>query len=322
MKRLFFCSAVLFVSGMVSGCGGGDSVASTGTPPTVATVPAPTGAVVNATLDGPLKSETFNALSTRYTGVSTSSGVQNTVVSGPSTNATVSYDAATNSYHLSSPGTSASGQSPDAVIADVVQPDFTEASSSPCTSGTCSAAAISRRGDDGVRSSGFVYTYVAYGRWFSSAPTGSGTAETMNAAVFGATTPANAIPTSGTASYTLDVNGQELTGPLGTSGGHNIVPSYSGNGTAAFDFGAGTFSMNGSMNSIPNYPDSVTFSASGKLSSGANGYAGTFSFNDAGAFKGSVGGWFFGPQAQEMGAVFSASASDGRVAVGTIVGHK
>jgi hypothetical protein len=270
-----------------------------------------------------LKSETFNTLSARSTGTVTASGIKDAQASGPNTEATITYDAVSNTYLLSSPHASASGQTPDAVTADIVLPDMTQASSTPCASATCAGSAyISRLGASGSSSIGFTYTYVSYANWHSEAAVGADTARTMNVAVFGATTPANAIPTFGTATYALDVNGDQMTGPLGTSGGRQLLTSFSGNGTATFDFGSGSYLMAGTVNSVPNYPNSVSFSSSGKLSSGANGYSGTFSFNDAAAFNGTLGGWFFGPAAQELGAVFSAKASDGRVAVGTIMGHK
>jgi hypothetical protein len=42
---------------------------------------------------------------------------------------------------------------------------------------------------------------------------------------------------------------------------------------------------------------------------------------DGSSFKGSLNGWFFGPKAQELGAVFAARQADGRLVAGTILGH-
>lgn len=79
--------------------------------------------------------------------------------------------------------------------------------------------------------------------------------------------------------------------------------------------------MSGSLFAAPMNPTTASFSSSGSLSASTNGFSGTFKMNDGGAFTGTLGGWFFGPKAEELGAVFSAKASDGRVAVGAITGH-
>ncbi len=314
--------AALGLAALVTGCGGGGEVASTPTPPppaTVADAPPPPTTPVNASFAAPLKSETFNNLSARMTGTETASGPKNATAKLEGTASKITFDAATNTYQFTSVGPAPNGTSPEQMNLVTTDTDFCY--TTPCIVSGNAVGSILRRGVQGSNSLGFLYTYVSFANWHNEVASGSDTMRTMNVAVFGATTPASAIPKTGTASYQLDINGYQITGPLGTTGSHAILPTYVGTGSANFDFGGGTYSMTGSVPGVVNYGASETFTSSGKLTSGANGFAGTFGFNDSAAFGGTLNGWFFGPAAQELGAVFAGSAPDGRTTVGTIVGH-
>lgn len=313
----------LALSVMVAGCGGGGGVESTPPPPpaeTVAAAPPPPTTPINVSFDAPLKSETFNNLSARMTGTETASGAKNATAALEGTAAKITFDAATNTYQFTSVGGTPNGATPEQLNLVTTGTDYCY--TTPCNDSGSAVGAISRRGSQGANSLGFLYTYVSFANWHNELASGSGTARTMNVAVFGATTASNAIPTTGTASYQLDISGYQITGPLGTTGSHSIGSSYVGTGTANFDFGRGTYTMAGEVPGVVNYGAGEAFSSSGKLTSGANGYSGTFGFNDSSAFTGKLNGWFFGPAAQELGAVFAGSAPDGRTTVGTIVGHK
>jgi hypothetical protein len=309
---------------LVSGCGGdGTGIAVTPTPPaaqTVANAPAPPATPVNASFAAPLKSETFNNLSARMTGTETPTGAKNATAMLEGTGSKITFDATTNTYQFTSVGSTPNGTTPEQMNLVTTGTDYCY--TTPCTVSGSANGSISRRGVQGANSLGFQYTYVSFANWHNEVASGSDTARTMNVAVFGATTAANAIPTTGTASYQLDITGYQITGPLGTSGSHAIGSTYVGTGTANFDFAGGAYTMTGTVPGVVNYGASEAFSSSGKLTSGANGYAGTFNFNDSGAFTGTLNGWFFGPAAQEVGAVFAGGAPDGRATVGTIVGHK
>ncbi|MDE2597904.1 MAG: hypothetical protein KGL44_13600 [Sphingomonadales bacterium] len=313
--RLAPRAAILALTALLAACGG--SVASTPAP-TITPAPPPPATPVNASLTAPLKSETFNALTARATGTETPTSIRNATASLQGTASTISYDAATNTYVFSNPAASASGAGPDRVAIVAAGPDCY---ATACTVSGTAIGSFMRRGGDVTNANGFLYTYVAYANWHSEAAAGSDHNMTMNMAVFGATTPASGVPVSGTASYKLDLRGNQMTGPLGTSAGRAILPSFGGNGTASVDFAAATYTMTGDMGGVLSQA-ATTFSSSGKLSAGANGFAGNFSFADSGAFTGALQGWFFGPAAQELGAVFAATAPDGRSAVGTIVGHQ
>lgn len=308
----------------LAGCGGGGSggLSSTPTPPpTSFKVPAPLKAPVNARLDqGNLESETFNTLSVHAAGTVSGSKVTNSSITDPSTDATVSYDASSDTYNFSSPKTSADGRTPDDATLSVV--DGNDCYTTACVQVADSPAYINRRGVGGSNSSGFEYSYVTWGRWETQNGVTANSSQTMNYAVFGATTPAQAIPASGSARFSLDVSGEQITPISGTSGGHSITQTFTGTGTGTFDFGAGSYTMSGSFNSVPDYPSNVTFSSQGSIASGKNGFSGRMSYNDNGPFSGNLGGWFFGPNAEELGAVFSAAGPNGRVAIGAITGHR
>lgn len=304
----------------LAACGGaGGGLVSTPTPPASYTVPAPSQTPTNTAFVDPMKSENFNNLSVHSVGTMTTNNVKGTSITLPGSDATISYDAASNTYTLSMPQASADGTSPDATKVMTTSSDYCYVT--PCIHVSGPAfGAFSRRGASATNSLGFLYTYVSFAYWSSITTSGDDKVITSNYAVFGSPTAAAGVPRSGTGNYSLDIHGFETTGPLGNSGGHAITGTLSGTGTAAVDFGAGTYAMNGSINA-PVAQTTGSFSSSGSLSASANGFSGSFNMNDGGAFTGTLGGWFFGPKADELGAVFSAKASDGRVAVGAITGH-
>ena len=320
----------------LSGCGGSGGIASTPTPVATPTEPtilaAPQTPSANTTLGGPLKSQTFATLAVRTTVTQSASALINASASDPVTTASISYDANSNTYIVSSQGMAAGGTLPDRATLTPNDTAITSAGGGTCIGTSCSSdrviASLSREGTNRPSTQPyFIYSYVGYANWWSVGDSGANKVYTYNEAVFGIPTPVSAVPTSGTASFTLDLAGYEGTTPLlGSSGSHALGPNFAGGGNATIDFGAGTYTMSGSMGAVTapskGGDATTTFASTGKLLSGANGFGGTFTFNDAGAFNGKLNGWLFGPAAQEIGAVFSASAPDGRVAVGTIVGHK
>ncbi|WP_404712926.1 hypothetical protein [Sphingomonas sp. MMS24-J13] len=319
---------------LLSGCGGGGGVASTPTPivtPSDPGIAAPQTASANTTLGGPLASQAFATLAVRATVTQSASALSSANAINPGTGASISYDAASNTYTVSSPGTAASGNAPDRATLIPNDTAITSAAN-VCIGTSCQSdrviAFLSREGTNRPATQPyFIYSYVGYANWWSVANSGANKVYAYNEAIFGIPTPVNAVPTSGTATFTLDLQGYEGTTPsLGSSGSHALGPTFAGGGTATLDFGAGSYTMTGSMGAVTapsrGGSEETTFASSGKLLSGANGFGGTFTFNDAGTFNGKLNGWLFGPAAQEIGAVFSASAADGRVAVGTIVGHK
>jgi hypothetical protein len=331
LARLGASAIALPLLMMIVGCGdgGGGGIASTPPPPATSTiVAAPQNASANTSLGGPLQSQSFATLAVRASTTQSSTSLVSATSSMPGGAAAISYDAASNTYTLSSPSSSASGATPDTLKLKPNDAALTSAAPVPCSSGCGGAGYLSREGTNRPSTQPyFIYSYVGYANWWSQTSSGANSVYVQNEAVFGIPTPAAAIPTTGTASYTLDVVGFEGTTPqLGSSGSHANNPTFAGGGAATLDFGSASYSMNGTTGAPTDSSKGGTgiasFSSSGKLLSGANGFGGAFTFNDAGNFDGKLNGWLFGPNAQELGAVFSASSTDGRVVVGTIVGHK
>lgn len=144
----------------------------------------------------PMQSENFNNLSVHSVGTMTTNNVKATSITLPGNDATISYDAASNTYTLSMPQTSADGTPPDLIKIMTTSSDYCYVT--PCVRVSGPAfGALSRRGVSASNSLGFVYTYVSYAYWSSTAASGGDTVITSNYAVFGAPTAAAGVPRSG-----------------------------------------------------------------------------------------------------------------------------
>lgn len=143
------------------------------------------------------------------------------------------------------------------------------------------------------------WNYQSFGGWNNGGHVGAGDVELKS---FGAATPASAVPTSGSASFS------------GKLGGFYVSPA--GEGSVA----AGNLSVNANFASR-----SLSFASSGTTltrdfstataapqlnlngtltySPGANAFSGTLT-NAGGTMSGNTNGQFYGPAAQELGGVF------------------
>jgi hypothetical protein len=68
--------------------------------------------------------------------------------------------------------------------------------------------------------------------------------------------------------------------------------------------------------------DNGNWTGNATLSSSANAFAGTFAMDGTTDYSGSLTGRFFGPAAEEVGAVIQASAASGPIAIGSLVGAR
>lgn len=299
MKFLTGSARVMGIGAMLAlgGCGGsgGGSVASvSGTPAASgSSVPTP----VPVTPAGLSPSTAFSP--------SMQSG---TFVSIPSVAGTyISYDAASNTYTLSD----ANSRPLPSGKADPTEARLDQSISGTANFGTVSYL-LSHTG-----SGPFVYTYTAVASIHSVITSGttSQTSVSDDLAVFGMPTPASAVPRTGNATYALDVLG-----------------AFAGTGTGTVNFGSGTYNFSGNLaqGSV-----SGTFASNGALVAAGNGFSGKVSVSlnqGAATYNGSLGGMFFGPGAQELGATFVANPTTsngtlgsiiaGNPVVGAILGHK
>lgn len=152
-------------------------------------------------------------------------------------------------------------------------------------------------------------SWTTYGDWGTSE--GSGKPTRFGSFVTGYRTPLAAVPKTGTASFTGSVAGQVFVPQAGSDNG---IGRYFLSGDAALqaNFGSGTIA--GSLTNMRaggNTWNSV--SLQGTISSASNAFSGTSAASNApggvlglsGAATGTFAGHFFGPSAQELGAVWT-----------------
>lgn len=180
-------------------------------------------------------------------------------------------------------------------------------------------------------------SWTAYGAWNVSNPTG--TVQTASYYVTGSETPDGNLPTSGTATFDGFVIGN-VTLP---DGGNIKTASLQGDANMTVDFAAGTIT-GGAPNItaiplgtiVPGSPptpgpqqawNGLTFS--GTMTSGINGFSGTTgvssapgnSYSLANTADGYFAGLFYGPNANELGAVWNLADGVG-AASGVLVGKQ
>jgi hypothetical protein len=299
----------------LSGCGGGGtSIASTPPPPltpltpTAASISAPARAIApNAGLF-PLASTGGPTIQTHPSTVfpllqSVVSIAPGTVAAGTSTmnaGATITYSAPSNSYQLDV-GNPALG------VSHVVL--------SPSSSGSATVL----QADLGGGAAAFLdianpatsnLSWTSYGFWDVHASA----SYTNTAFVTGYATPAAAVPMSGTATYRGSVNGEAFHPDAAGIDGTDFY-QLSGDASLQANFGSGTIAGNltnmitrsfegetSPWNSV-----SLLGSISGGQFSGTSGVtsAPANSGSLSGAATGTFAGMFFGPNAQELGAVWT-----------------
>ena len=170
---------------------------------------------------------------------------------------------------------------------------------------------ISKPGTSGA----LTYKYVGSGYWQRVTTSGDHADFTFDAFSYGVKTPDAAIPRVGTALYSID-----LVGALG----FGIPVALSGSGTMQLDFGSGVLIASGTIKQISIENGSTiggpsAFLGTGRVSTSTNLFNGSFSYEVG---TGTMQGRFYGPAADEVGAVFATTYPDGRAAVGTITGRK
>jgi hypothetical protein len=173
-------------------------------------------------------------------------------------------------------------------------------------------------------------SYVVWGGW-DLRPNSNGPIQSNSEFVFGYETPASAMPATGTASYSGLATGSVFKQGNGTI----IETQVTGTGNLSANFSSGQ--VTGALVSMQQN-DGFGFSPSHNLqwndvalnaniAPGSNRFSGTTAatsapgtgFSLAGSATGHIDGAFYGPAAQNVGAVWSLS--DGAIsAIGTLVG--
>jgi len=159
-------------------------------------------------------------------------------------------------------------------------------------------------------------TYTSYGALQRLVDGGSQISVTQELFVFGLPTPAADMPRTGSARYTSIVDG------FWASDGD--LRALTGTGSLSADFSAGTTSLDLSLGGASVLGGGSrtlgSFTGSGTISAANSSFSGTLT--GASAYSGPYAGRFFGPGAAEAGAAFNLSNGAGGVVTGVIVGKK
>jgi len=279
-----------FVCLMLQGCGGdgGGSVASTPTPP-ASTSPPPAGA--NSSLLGTLKSETFvnDAVQGALNVVSTTDAT----VTASAATAKFVYDASSQTYTMTVAGKSQSF-GPSSISTTLSDNEITTyVVKSGQTTDTLTLTKAGTSGHD-------TYQYVGAAFWqnttVTSTTSGSGN---FYAVAYGEPTPTAAVPTTGTASYGIDLIGAENPAQPSQS-----VQGITGTGSVNINFSTGALALSG-------IAGGGTFSGGGTLASSGS-FTGAFAVSSPIiASQGEMTGRLYGPSAQEIGGTFYTTAIAG-----------
>ena len=219
------------------------------------------------------------------------------------TTGTIRYDAQAKSYTLTISGRSLSFLASDIDLA---------ASSATLTvykrvdGATTDTLTLTKAGNSGR----FTYKYVGGAFWQRTTQGADSVVGSFDAFAYGVKTPDSAVPRSGRAEYSVDLIGTETNG--------QTVLGVTGQGTMQVDFGSGSILTAGT---VTGGLTGGSFSSEAKLSSTGNSFTGTFRYYDFGDYQGTLNGAFYGPQAQEVGAAYSAKAGQDAVAVGVLIGR-
>ena len=152
------------------------------------------------------------------------------------------------------------------------------------------------------------WNYQTFGIWETGRGTGSGTAGAVSV---GSATLGSSIPTSGTATYSghfggaaSDVNGVDKI----TSGSVSVGANF---GTRSLAFATSNSKyISPILSSSPSWTSKSALDMTGTLTYSAATNAFSGSVSDSFAGTGTVNGKFYGPNAEEMGGVFSLKTAD------------
>lgn len=311
VAALFLSSVCLLVAACGGGGGGVNSTPAPSPSPTAAPSPTPTptpSTAANTDLNNLVASQTF-ANDAVFNKTHYDQNLIGNVQDGGTTTLTITYDAATQSYTLTVPGLSETFRPGDHVGTE--QEPYrnyrreTPTSTSFFTIGTPSLG--------GTRT----FQYVNGGYWQRNVATADGGFDlSFYPFTYGLPTTASGLPRTGTAGYGIDLFGF-YTNQASTSGSRVIV----GDGSINVDFSLGQLHLTGSAVSydlINGTLDNATrpFTGLATIASDAT-FSGTFNYYSTSRFAGR----FYGPAAEELGAVFWSDDPDEHFE-GTIVGQR
>ncbi|MBO9603219.1 MAG: transferrin-binding protein-like solute binding protein [Novosphingobium sp.] len=138
--------------------------------------------------------------------------------------------------------------------------------------------------------------------------------------LYGMPTLNSAIPRSGSAGYGIRLDGivaDSVTDKKWLMNGYGDFFVNLGTGKVTAYVPAAYYNLSGA-----GAPGAGDWNLSGTLASSSNNFSGTVTFNGVGDYTGTLNGQFFGPAAQEVGGLFTATGPSGSAASGAIFGAK
>jgi hypothetical protein len=312
----------------LSGCGGGGSgggVAST--PPPVATfastpTPSSTGAstpppvATNTSLAELTVSQSFTNDAATLAAIFNLSNSTTTSGTANGSTLTINYAADSNTYTISTQGRSQSFTAADLSSSSGGQAVYQKSDGTNRDVLTLEAATF---GNNPQYVGGGSPQYVGMGFWQRNVVQGSTQSISYDGFAYGLATPASAVPRVGQATMATVVFG------LTTVPGYE-PQSFSGTGAFNVDFEHGIFNTGANVTETGLFTGATSepgrVLASGTLSTSDGAFSGLVNYwglhaNDSGTLNGRL----YGPAGQEMGAVFSATGSDGSATIGEMTGY-
>lgn len=298
IRKLVELGPLALFSLALAGCGDGSGggIASTPTPPSY------------QTLQQIVSQGGNRSFSTSGVQLGATTATSNPYGSG----VTVAYTASSDSYTLTAPDGTAATFSPNNLYQAATTPNTVQYIKS---SGSGSGEVDDNLVIGTATVKGVALSYTMVGEWVHATPNGIA----IWLATGGVPTLASDVPKTGTANYTVEVNGSAQAG--GTS--YSIQPTNS-SGTFSANFGAGTVATSLTLVGTPSVAgfgtvtQFGTFNGTGTITAGGPGFTGTFS---TGSGSSLFTGNFNGPQAAEVG--YSWAINTGSLAAaGITVGKK
>lgn len=225
----------------------------------------------------------------------------------------VRYDAATNSYTIRDTGNASATSTfgPANVVA--AESDASHTVYRKSGGGTTETLTML---NPGAANPLIALTYASYGHWRKTTPGAAWNGDTGQSDtwfVYGIKTSAAQMPRTGSASYMTVLDG--------TFADKTALYAVSGTGSILADFGAGSLGFSATALGTPESGpllDFGTITGTGSIKTNSASFSAKGS---AGGYKMDMSGYFFGPAAEEVGAVFRLSGNGGN-GTGAVVGKQ
>lgn len=296
---------------VLSGCGGaGGAINSTPTPP----VSTPTPAATNSTITNLTASQSFANDASR-TDVAFNLTSNTTIqAKAAATPVTVSYEAGSNSYVVTSGGVTDTFSVADRQTGTVAgETRYVRRSGDSSTYLTLVTTPYSGRISN---------SYVALGYLQRNAISASRQDTGFITFAYGLDTPASGVPRTGSGTFATDVFGLES-----VPGAEPEV--FQGRGRFDVDLANGLFSTTtnvtrtGLITGQGVVGGGIDLTGGGRLSATSGTFAGEVVYSAGGRrISGQLAGRFYGPNAQEIGASFAGALTDGSAFNGSLTGQR